>query len=137
MIEATEYAELLNNRTITFSKRKLNKPKTIETYPIQDPFEELNQVGYWCLIGALPREFSEFVGQSDRFDFYYLYKNFDYSKFDPSWLLRLSTQALKAISRNETVRKQIRIKVADILINRKIEPHDEECLKQILTKYFC
>lgn len=109
----------------------------IKAYPVEDPFEELNQVGYWCLIHALPRVFPEYLGLSDRFDFYYLYTSFDFEKFDPAWLLQLYDHVLKAVSKNKVVREKIRSKIADTLNNQKLEDSDNERLRIILSKYFC
>lgn len=106
-------------------------------YPVKDPFEELNQVGYWCLIRVLPRVFSEYLGISDRFDFYYLYRSFDFGRFDPAWLLQLNDHALSAISKNEVVRGKIRSRIADTLNSQKLEDSDNERLRVVLSKHFC
>ena len=49
---------------------------------------ELKNVGYWCFIGRLKKkEFKNFIGHCDMFDFFYEYDKFDFEKFDVSWLL--------------------------------------------------
>ena len=106
-------------------------------YPQSDPYEELIQVGYWCLIDALPKKFSEFVGYHDAFDFYYLYQKFDFSKFQPAWLLQLYPHTLTKIAKNKHVREKIRSILANTLNNDKLESQDRSLLQDILTHYFC
>lgn len=125
------------NATIGQKSSPSNASSVTMVYPTKDPYEELNQVGYWCLIHALPQVFSEYLGISDRFDFYYLYKAFDFGKFDPAWLLHLNSHALKAVSKNGIVREKIRLRIADTLNNQKLEGSDNERLRTILSKYFC
>ena len=125
------------NETIEKNASSLNSSNVTAVYPVKDPYEELNQVGYWCLIHALPRVFSEYLGISDRFDLYYLYKSFDFGKFNPAWLLQLNAHALQTVAKNKVVREKVRSKIADILNNQKLEETDKERLRTILTKYFC
>lgn len=106
-------------------------------YPQRDPFEELNQVGYWCFIKVLPKNFSEFLGYADSFDFYYLYREFDFHKFQPAWLLGLRRHVLDEISKDATVKEKIRLSIAETLNEVQVEVRDREQLQNILTHYFC
>lgn len=125
------------NSTIEQRHTPINTSGAVKFYPVDDPYEELNQVGYWCLINVLPRVFSEYLGLSDRFDFYYLYQSFDFSKFDPAWLLHLHPRAIKAISKNKTVKDKIRKKIAILLSTQKLELNDEKRIRDILIENFC
>lgn len=116
---------------------KADNNSCITSYPKKDPYEDLIQVGYWCLIEVLPKEFSEFVGYCDAFDFYYLYDNFDFSKFNPAWLLSLRSHALIRIATNKNVRRKIRNIIAETLNNDKLEVQDRNRLQEILTHHFC
>ena len=123
-------------KSIEYNSKATNR-SVVVAYPQSDPYEELVQVGYWCLIDALPKKFSEFVGYHDAFDFYYLYQKSDFSKFQPAWLLRLYPHTLTKIAKNKHVREKIRSILADTLNNDKLESQDRSLLQDILTHYFC
>ena len=110
----------------------------IKMFPQQERLFELNQVGYWCLLGVLDRKpFLEFVGKSDIFDFYFLFDQFDFSKFDVSWLINSSERELKILSGKKTVHNKIRVKIAEVLQNDNLSKAYETKLTKILSKYFC
>jgi len=110
----------------------------IITYPIINPYRDLEQVGYWCLTKKLhKKDFEEFVGISNIFDFYFQYDKFDFNKFDVSWLLNLSQHALKEITKNKRVKEKIRISIAQLLGKENISNVDKTRLQNILIKYFC
>ena len=119
------------------SSSKDSHASGVMSYPQKDPYEDLIQVGYWCLTGNLPKKFSEFVGYSDNFDFYYLYKKFDFNKFQPAWLLNLYPHTLTKISMDRNVREKIRTIIAKTLNNDKLEAQDKNRLQDILTLHFC
>lgn len=115
-----------------------SKNNGIITYPIRNPYEDLEQVGYWCLIKNLhKKDFDEFVGVSDAFDFYFQYDKFDFNKFDVSWLLNLYPHTLKEIAKNKRVKEKIRISIAQLLDKGNVLNVDKTKLQKILTKYFC
>lgn len=124
------------NKTIESSLKATNA-SGVESYPKKDPYEDLVQVGYWCLIETLPKQFSEYIRYCDAFDFYYLYEDFDFNKFQPAWLLNLQSHALTQIAKNENVREKIRTIIANTLNNDKLEAQDRIRLQDILTRYFC
>lgn len=77
-----------------------NNNNGIVVYPTKRPYEELDQVGYWCLINVLnAKDFREFLGNSAAFDFYCEYTKFDFNKFDVSWLLNLYPHTLEQIAK--------------------------------------
>lgn len=136
--------DIINNLCDFLRKRIAEKEKSeggsksVQVYPIPDYYEELNQVAYWCFLGNIKKEkFNEFVGKSDMFDFFYLYNQFDFSKFDVSWLLHSPTAVLTAIARNKSVRDNIRSKISDPLINKCLNTTDEIKLSRILAEHFC
>ena len=116
-----------------------NKSAIVErSYPVSNPYDELELVGYWCLLKFLHKQdFVEFIGISDQFDFYVLYDQFDFTKFNVSWLINLRPHALDIISKNKRVKDKIRDSIATMLNAEKISQFDEIRLMKILTKYFC
>ena len=107
-------------------------------YPINKPFEELDQVGYWCLIKVLrAKDFKEFIGNSPAFDFYCQYAKFDFNRFEVSWLLNLYPHTLTEIAKNKTVKDKIRNAIADELKNKALVEADAERLQSILIEHFC
>ncbi len=115
-----------------------SKNNGIITYPIRSPYEDLEQVGYWCLTKDLhKKEFEEFVNVSDAFDFYFQYDKFEFNKFDVSWLLSLYPHALKEIAKNKRVKEKIRMSIAQILEEGNVLDMDKTKLQKILINYFC
>jgi hypothetical protein len=108
------------------------------TYPKRNPYDELEQVGYWCLIKVLRKEdFKAFVGVSDAFDFYCQYEKFDFTKFDVSWLLNLYPHTLEAIAKNKRVKEKIRFSIVHVLDGGNVSDTDKSKLLHILTHHFC
>lgn len=107
-------------------------------YPKPDPYEELELVGYWCLINKLKsKDYIEFLGVNNSFDLYCLYKNANLANFDVSKLLYLNNAAIKRLAKNSKVKTQIRQAIADKLNDKSIIESDEKKLHEILLKYFC
>lgn len=102
------------------------------------PYEELDQVGYWCLINVLnAKDFREFLGNSAAFDFYCEYTKFDFNKFDVPWLLNLYPHTLEQIAKNEKVKGCVRVAIANALNDGEIALSDSQRLQSILIKHFC
>lgn len=115
-----------------------NNNNGIVVYPTKHPYEELDQVGYWCLINVLnAKDFREFLGNSAAFDFYCEYTKFDFNKFDVSWLLNLYPHTLEQIAKNEKVKGCVRVAIADALNDGEIALSDSQRLQRILIKHFC
>lgn len=107
-------------------------------YPTKQPYEELDQVGYWCLLNVLKaKDFQEFLGNSEAFDFYCEYAKFDFSRFDVSWLLNLYPHTLEQIAKNAKVKERVRVAIATTLDGEAIAPSDSQRLQSILVKHFC
>lgn len=101
-------------------------------------YAELDQVGYWCLIDVFKAEdFREFLGNSAAFDFYCEYDEFDFNRFEVSWLLNLYPHALERIARNDTVKEHVRTAIANVLREKKIAASDYQQLQNILVTHFC
>lgn len=106
--------------------------------PTKQPYEELDQVGYWCLLNVLKaKDFQEFLGNSEAFDFYCEYAKFDFSRFDVSWLLNLYPHTLEQIAKNEKVKGCVRVAIANALNDGEIALSDSQRLQSILIKHFC
>ncbi len=127
-----------------FLKQKIDAAKEVDSnnglnvFPTKQPYAELVQVGYWCLIKILKaKDFKEFLGNSAEFDFFCEYEKFDFSKFDVSWLLKLYPHTLEQIAKNDRVKERIRISIATTLDGKEIASSDSRQLQSILIKYFC
>lgn len=104
----------------------------------ENPYEELDNVGYWCFIGLVPHEqFAPFIGISDSFDFFYLYDKFDFNKFDMKFLIGKQDHALIKIAENDAVKEKIRKCIADVLEKHEMHFKDEAEIQKILVKFFC
>lgn len=115
-----------------------NSEAAIKVFPPKDKFFELDQVGFLCFLGVLKREdFVDFLGKSDRFDFFYQYTHFDFRKFDIAWLMDSNKIALETVAKNNMVRKNIRQRIAETILENNLTPSDERKLSKILVKYFC
>lgn len=120
---------------IDAAKNKNNNGVVV--YPTKQPYEELDQVGYWCLLNVLKaKDFQEFLGNSEAFDFYCEYTKFDFNKFDVSWLLNLYPHTLEQIAKNEKVKGCVRVAIADALNDGEIALSDSQRLQSILVKHF-
>ena len=127
-----------------FLKQKVDTARTskdsngVIVYPAKQPYEELDQVGYWCLINVLKaKDFREFLGYSAAFDFYCEYSKFDFSRFEISWLLNLYPHTLKQIAKNAEVKAHVRAAIANALLKKTIALSDSQKLQNILIEYFC
>ena len=128
----------------TYLRKEIEKAKEsksnngVYVYPATNPYNELVQVGYWCLRRILrAKDYKEFLGNSDEFDFYYEYSSFDFNKFDVSWLLNLYPKTFNEISKNKTVKNKIRIAIVNELKNEELAEKDKKNLQDILINYFC
>lgn len=112
--------------------------KGVILFPRQSPIEDLESVGYWCLIGVLDsKEFSDFLGISQAFDLYSLYGKGDYSDYDVARLIDLNSYALKRLARNKRVRKQLREAISKKLKDSNVIESDKKQLQTMLVEYFC
>lgn len=118
--------------------KETNGSHDIVIYPTKQPYNELDLVGYWCMTNVLnAKDFCEFLGNSALFDFYCEYTEFDFNKFDVSWLLTFYPHTLELIAKNEKVKECIRVAIASALNNEEISLQDSQRLQNILIKYFC
>ena len=109
----------------------------VHTYPKHEPLEDLNLVGFLCLIGVLNKKrFKRFVNQSDKFDFFYKYDKFDFNKFDVSWLLSCTPFMLEKISDNVKVKDKIRRILLAEIETEHLNASTQKALIKILTKHF-
>ena len=85
----------------------------------------------------MTNQFPDFIGISSQFDFFFQYKDFDFSNFDLSWLLDFHQDVLKKISKNKHVKKQIHDRIIYVLKTEKTAKHDEARITNVLITYFC
>lgn len=136
------YIRIRDDGVIGLSQRddaaKNKNNNGVVVYPTKQPYEELDQVGYWCLLNVLKaKDFQEFLGNSEAFDFYCEYAKFDFNKFDVSWLLNLYPHTLEQIAKNEKVKGCVRVAIANALNDGEIALSDSQRLQSILIKHFC
>lgn len=112
-------------------------PEQVEYYPKNDPYEDLTNVGYWCLLGILsPNDFAEFLGKNDKFDFFFAPEEFNYDKFDITWLMNLRKETHRTITKYSVAKKSIQSCICIKLKNCNMEKHDKEYLITILFEYY-
>lgn len=109
----------------------------VVVFPANQPYEELDQVGYWCLNNVLKtKDFKEFLGHSATFDFYSEYAKFDFSRFEVSWLLNLNPYALERIAKDKKVKEKVRAAIVSSLKTNTVATSDSQRLNEILIRYF-
>lgn len=137
-VEVYSKAQLLTGQNFNPTSVTEQLSIFVLSYPTKQPYEELDQVGYWCLLNVLKaKDFQEFLGNSEAFDFYCEYAKFDFSRFDVSWLLNLYPHTLEQIAKNAKVKERVRVAIATTLDGEAIAPSDSQRLQSILVKHFC
>ena len=130
--------QLKNHLKNTIELEKSNDKNGVVVFPAKNAFEELEQVGYWCLINVLhTKDFQEFLGISPKFDFYCKYTDFDFNRFEVSWLLDYDERALTVIAKDKKIKEKIRLSIASILDSNTLQESDANDLQSILAKHFC
>lgn len=122
----------------TVTKKEANKGFVCRTFPSHDPYEDLQDIGYYCFIGYLPRrQFKCFLGYNPKFDFFYKYRSFDFDKFEVAWLLHWQPHVLEEITQNNVVKEKIRHLISKELAIDELNNQEKKKLESILVKYFC
>lgn len=107
-------------------------------WPSRDKYSDLIDVGCWYRMGLLPSGlFQKYLGCCDLFDFLYEYNNFDFSKFNVQWLLRLSDRVVAKICEEITVKEKLRSSVVAVIRDGSLEPGQEKKLYKVLITYLC
>lgn len=139
MIKLINFKQNIINKLINHLNSTFNKSKNhngIYSFPYHDPCEDLINVGYWCTLGYLKHEdFNQFYGIVDKFDFYFNPDEFDYKKFDVSWLMNLYPKTYETIFKNESSKVQIRQSIKQVLKDTDLEENDRQQLIKILIEY--
>ena len=119
-------------------KQERAKSETgVKFYPAKAKYHDLSQVGLWCYAKVLPKEaFAEFIGINAEFDFYCQYQNFDFGRFDVSWVFGWTDYALKAFTKNWHVKHSICRIISNRLMDNDLIPSESERLCEIMQKYF-
>ena len=114
------------------------KGSPIKTSSSREPLEDLNHTGYLCLAGCLnKKQFKKYINVSLKFNFYYQYEKFDFSKFEVAWLLQMTKYMHLNVSKSPYVCKQIRSIIAEELRSGNLKSGDRKELVAILTNYYC
>lgn len=134
-------SDSVNEQLVDFIRKDINTPEqssNVIVFPQRGKYDNLIQVGYWCFLNLLDSsKFEEFVGISDEYDFYYLYDEFDYDKFDVRWLVGVHDDALRKIAENESVAVSIRKSIVNSILANNYTNDDNEKLHRILLDFFC
>ena len=144
-----EFVFLLNYKKsvpkIIIRKLKIHLKKELEiketegpyqVYPITNNLSDLEHTGYLCFDGHLSKKrFKEYLGYSDKFDFYYLGEKFDFSKFKISWALEWTTLVKKNIFSNTIIKEKVRDIVLKELQQHKLTPLSERNIQRLLLDY--
>ena len=72
----------------------------------------------------------------DKFDFLYLYKDFDFSKFNCDWLLPESDSVLSNFFSDKTVKLKIKKVLTDKLKDPDLNQEKKSKFTDIFFKYF-
>lgn len=129
----------LTNSELEKLKRHLNilieQVKSSATNSFQDPLSSVFPIAYYSTFGNLPRVFNEFLGYSQRFDFLYLYKDFDFSKFKCDWLLYESDTALDNYFSDCSVKHELLKALSIKLKDPNLSRNDKSKYMDIFLKY--
>ena len=98
--------------------------------------ESVCLIGYFSTFGKLSRVFDEFLGYSHLFDFLYLYKDFDFSKFNCDWLLYESDTELDNYFSDSSVKQKILKALSVKLKDPYLSQNDKSKYMDIFLKYF-
>lgn len=133
----------LSNKEIDKLKKYLNglieeykKEQSLGTIAYRDPLESVCLIGYFSTFGKLSRVFDEFLGYSHLFDFLYLYKDFDFSKFNCDWLLYESDTELDNYFSDSSVKQKILKALSVKLKDPYLSQNDKSKYMDIFLKYF-
>ena len=132
----------LSNKEIDKLKKYLNvlikeykKEQSLGAIAYRDPLESVCLIGYFSTFGKLSRVFDEFLGYSNSFDFLYLYKDFDFSRFKCDWLLDETDSCLDNFFSDKSVKhkilKALSVKLKDPFLSQK----DKSKYTDIFLKY--
>ena len=138
----TRKAKALSDKLYSFlvllEKETEKKERVVvEVYPKNDPHEELRSVGYLCMCGLLdPKRFMSLKGIDLEFDFWIDPINFDYSKFELRWLMRMTRNAFITIKKRTTVKKLLMQVIIQEIKKAEIKQEEREKLVRILGDYF-
>ena len=120
------------------AKKESNEGIMYRTFPSHEPYEDLQDIGYYCFIGYLPkRQFKCFLGYNPKFDFFYKYHNFDFDQFDVAWLLHWQPHVLGELAKNNVVKEKIRNLIAKELVTSELNDLERKKLESILVKHYC
>lgn len=120
------------------AKKEANEDIVCRTFPSHEQYEDLQDIGYYCFIGYLPkRQFKCFLGYNPKFDFFYKYRNFDFDKFEVAWLLRWQPHVLDELAKNNVVKERIRNLISKELTIDELNNREKKKLESILVKHFC
>ena len=98
--------------------------------------ESVCLIGYFSTFGKLSRVFDEFLGYSHLFDFLYLHKDFDFSKFNCDWLLYESDTELDNYFSDSSVKQKILKALSVKLKDPYLSQNDKSKYMDIFLKYF-
>lgn len=124
------------NKLKVYLRQIVNEHKRQKSKRYPDPYRNIYTIAYYSTFGKLSRAFDEFNGVDDKFDFLYLYKDFDFSKFNCDWLLPESDSVLSNFFSDKTVKLKIKKVLTDKLKDPDLNQEKKSKFTDIFFKYF-
>lgn len=124
------------NKLKVYLRQIVNEHKSQKSKKYPDPYWNIYTTAYYSTFGKLSRAFDEFIGADNRFDFLYLYKNFDFTKFNCDWLLPESDSVLNNFFSDKNVKQMIKKALTDKLKDPDLNQEKKSRFTDIFLKYF-
>lgn len=124
------------NKLKVYLRQIVNEHKSQKSKKYPDPYWNIYTTAYYSTFGKLSRAFDEFIGADNRFDFLYLYKNFDFTKFNCDWLLPESDSVLNNFFLDKNVKQMIKKALTDKLKDPDLNQEKKSRFTDIFLKYF-
>lgn len=103
-----------------------SKNMNVVTVSENKAYAHLINIGGLCFLGYLSKsKFVKYQGIDDEFDFLFQYTEFDFSRFDPKWMIDFNDIFIKRLVSKVTVRRKIQ-KAVNKAINEHMYTNDIE-----------
>lgn len=124
------------NKLKVYLRQIVNEHKSQKSKRYPDPYWNIYTIAYYSTFGKLSRVFDEFNGVDDKFDFLYLYKDFDFSKFNCDWLLPEADSVLTNFFSDKNVKQKLKKALTDKLKDPDLNQEKKSRFTDIFLKYF-
>ncbi|WP_373482001.1 SIR2 family protein [Acetobacterium sp.] len=135
-VSKSEIEILKRQIDIAVEKEKTTNPNVI-VITDSKPFGILENIGYLCFLNILNKEdFIEFLGLSEKFDFFMQEENFDFENFDMTWLFDFRRDTHKNLSTHTLVKEKIKSQIYTTLKEQEIQSKEKGILVNLLIEYY-